>query len=148
MRYLFEDLIIMEKEGNELPPKEKQEAEALPPQPKPQIDPVVTGAVPEDPSAEFDMGLEEPKTPEEVMKDLGKVYVMKKTYAKLLAISNILDNYSDEKFDDVRVKVLETLDIFTVIVNNYDQFQDDVDKIIDVFIKFTVKATEELDRLT
>ncbi|MCK5016125.1 MAG: hypothetical protein KAS32_03555 [Candidatus Peribacteraceae bacterium] len=139
MKYLFKDLIIMEQEEEKLPPKE---VKVTPPAEAPAELPSEEMGV-----DEFGMEVEE-KTPEEVMKDLGKVYIMKKTYAKLLAISNILDSYSDDKFDDIREKVLETLDIFTVIVDNYDQFKDDVDQLISVFIKFTVKATEELDRLT
>ena len=90
----------------------------------------------------------EVEDPEEKLSDLDKVIRLKKIYVRLLAISNILDHYSDDEFDDLRNDILEALDLFHVIVSNFDNFRDKIDDIIDNFYKLLKSSISEVDKLT
>lgn len=86
--------------------------------------------------------------PEEQLSNVDKVYRLKKLYAKLLAISRIMDYYSDKSFDDLQKKVLESIDIFHIIVSNYDVFKDKINIIIKSFEQLLQKCVEEIEKLT
>lgn len=96
---------------------------------------------------------EEEEIPEEVdseeqLSTVDKVYRLKKIYAKLIAISRLLEYHSDEKFDDLRNEVLEAIDLFHIIVSNFDSFKDKIDDIIKSYYKLLQSSIEELERLS
>lgn len=86
--------------------------------------------------------------PEEQLSDVDKVYRLKKLYAKLLAVSKILDHYSDESFEDLQKKVLESIDIFHIIMSNYDVFKNKINPIIKSFERLLQTSVEEIEKLT
>lgn len=89
----------------------------------------------------------EEASPEEQLSDVDKVYRLKKLYAKLIAVSKILDNYSDVSFDDLQKKILEAVDLFHIIIFNYDVFKDKINPIIKSFEKLLEKAVNEIEML-
>jgi len=92
-------------------------------------------------------GTEEIDT-EEQLSTVDKVYRLKKIYAKLIAISRLLDYHSDSKFDDLRDKILEAVDLFHIIVSNFDSFKENIDNIIKSYYDLLQKSIEELEKLS
>lgn len=85
---------------------------------------------------------------EEQLSTVDKVYRLKKIYAKLIAISRLLEYHSDPKFDVLRNEVLEAIDLFHIIVSNFDSFKDKIDDIIKSYYKLLQTSIEELDKLS
>lgn len=85
---------------------------------------------------------------EDTLTTIDQAYRLKKIYSKLIAISKLLDYHADNKFDDLRDKIIESIDLFHIIVNNFDSFQDKIDDIIRSFYRLLQSATEELERLS
>jgi len=85
---------------------------------------------------------------EEQLSVVDKVYRLKKIYAKLIAISRILDYHSDSKFDALRDEILEAIDLFHILVSNFDSFKDKIDDIIKSYYKLLQTAIEELEKLS
>ena len=79
--------------------------------------------------------------------NIGRVYELKRVFSKLMALSNLLDTYSDVEFEEVSKQVLDALDLFNVISLNLDKFVDKIDNIIVEFYKFITSATAETERL-
>ena len=109
-----------EQMGQELPPQEGEEQE---------VD-IVPG-----------------ESAEEQVKNLGRIYMLKKVYAKLLTVSGYLDSVSEPRFDDLKRKVIEALDIFHVVVTNFDAFVDKIDDILSSVEGFLKLAVGELEKL-
>jgi len=86
--------------------------------------------------------------PEEQLSTVDQVYRLKKLYAKLIAVSRIMDHYSDESFEDLQKKILESIDLFHIIVSNYDVFKDKINIIIKSFEQLLQKSVEEIERLS
>lgn len=108
------------------------------------------GRTEEEPSAADDIeeAPEEEVDNEEQLSTVDKVYRLKKIYAKLIAISRLLEYHSDPKFDVLRNEVLEAIDLFHIIVSNFDSFKDKIDDIIKSYYKLLQTSIEELDKLS
>jgi hypothetical protein len=87
------------------------------------------------------------ENPEEELRIIDKAYILKKIYSRLIATSKILDYESGSEFDELKSKTLEAIDLFHIIVSNFDKFQDKLDEIIKGFYKFLEKIAEELDKI-
>lgn len=85
---------------------------------------------------------------EEQLSVVDKVYRLKKIYAKLIAISRILDYHSDAKFDVLRDEILEAIDLFHIVISNFDSFRDKIDDIIKGYYKLLQNTIEELEKLS
>ena len=85
---------------------------------------------------------------EEVISDLDKVFRLKKIYSRLISISKILDHHSDDKFEELRSDILEGIDLFHIIVSNFDNFKDSIDDIIESFYGLLKSSVKEIDKLT
>jgi len=79
--------------------------------------------------------------------DIGKVFVLKKIYAKLLSIDNLLKNYTDDKFVSLKKDVEEVIDMFHTVVSNIDKVKEDLDNYIKLFQDFTLNAIKKLDSI-
>lgn len=94
---------------------------------------------------------EDPKveeTPEEKINNLGRVFRLKKIYSRLISLSKILDNFSDVIYEDLKKKIIESIDIFHLIISNFDQFKDQIDDIINKYYNFLKNAVSELETLS
>lgn len=98
--------------------------------------------IPEEESPEAEEYGEEPPM------DIVKILALKKIYARLLSISDLVDAFSDERFDDIKDKILEATDDFHIIVKHLDQFKDKLDSIISAYGKFLVICAEEIEKLS
>jgi len=135
---LFEGLLLCIQEQNE---PEEEEAPVEGEEPEEEV---------EETEGTDEVGVdEEPvEDSEEQLSVVDQVYRLKKVYVKLLAISRILDYLSDIKYDDLRDKVLEAIDLFHIIVSNYENFRDKIDNIIKSYYRFLHSSVKELDRLS
>lgn len=149
---LFKDLLYLieqEEPEEEETPVEGEETE--------EIEDIEEVPPTEDEGEEPIEGSEEDELPEEdeeaidteeQLSTVDKVYRLKKIYAKLIAISRLLEYHSDEKYDTLRDEVLEAIDLFHIIVSNFDSFKDKIDDIIKSYYKLLQSSIEELERLS
>lgn len=79
---------------------------------------------------------------------LGRVFELKKIYARLLSISKLLDNYSNIEYNEVNKKVLQSLELFHVIALNLTSFKEKIDDIIVKFYEFVTKILEEIETIS
>jgi hypothetical protein len=106
-----------------------------------QIDPV-TG-MPVDP---YGMPIEEPLSPEEI----GKVYMLLKLHSRLDAMNRILAKLPDDKYNDVKLAIAEALELFRVVVSNYDSFKGEdgkLDNIIKKYRSFVSDVTDKIENI-
>ena len=94
--------------------------------------------------------VEPPMEPEEI----GKVYMLLKIHSRLEAICRLLDDLSDEKYNDIKQSVGETLELFKTIVVNFDSFKQTpdgkegkLDLIIDRYKEFIKNIADKLKNL-
>lgn len=145
---LFEGLLYFieqEKPEEEEAPIEGEETEKE----ETTVPEEVTGTEEEVPTTDKEEEIpEEGVDSEEQLSTVDKVYRLKKIYAKLIAISRLLEYHSDSKFDNLRNEVLEAIDLFHIIVSNFDSFKDKIDDIIKSYYKLLKSSIDELERLS
>ena len=99
----------------------------------------------------------QPKQPEEAMvgfeepldfTDIGKIYVLKKVYVKLLSIDNLLKNYTDEKYIKLKSDTDEAIDMFHTVVSNIDKVKENLDDYIKLFQDYTLNSIKKIDSLS
>ncbi len=87
-----------------------------------------------------DMGMGMGGMPGEVepltVKQIGRVYELKKVYARLTSIEKHLADVSDPEMIELRQNVGNALDLFKTITANFEQYKDDLDEIIVTYYKF------------
>ena len=90
-----------------------------------------------------DMGMGTPGEEEKkTSTELGRIYELKKIYARLTAIESYLGNESDPELLEVRKYVSQGIELFEVISSNFDSFKGKVDEIIIMYYKFLKEAYE------
>ena len=92
-------------------------------------------------------GIEAPE--DEVPKDpetLGKVYELKKIYARLASVESFLNDVSEPILLKLRNFVSEAIELFQLMLNNVDIFKDKLDDIIVLYYKFLSIVYELLRR--
>jgi len=77
-------------------------------------------------------GQEPPKTPPEI----GRIFELKKIYAKLLSIDSFLSTSSDPELLKLRSYVTKSIELFETLANNLDSFKPKIDETIVMFYKF------------
>jgi len=75
---------------------------------------------------------EEPKEP----KEIGRIYELKRIYARLVAIESQLSTSSDIILLKLRKKVSQSIELFELLASNLDSYKDKMDDIIIMFYKF------------
>lgn len=76
--------------------------------------------------------------------ELGKIYMLKKLYAKLIALDKLLDRFNEDKYSILKSNVAEAIEIFNAVVLNYDLFKENIDSIIKLYQKFVLRAVSQL----
>ena len=141
----FSDISSEEPVG-EVPP-DQIPPDALPGDPAAGIDPMAGGMGGMDPMAAgggMDMfGMPQPLDPSSI----GKVYILKKIYSRLLSVHSNLSYLGNPKFDEIKEVVNESLDHFKNIIRNFDQFKDKLDDIIVLFQKFLISVVNKVEEL-
>jgi hypothetical protein len=79
--------------------------------------------------------------------EIGKVYILKKIYIRLLAIDRKLLDFPNPKFDKIKNEVKEAIEIFHTMVSNIDKIKKDLDKYIRLFQEFIIKTIKTVESL-
>jgi len=95
-------------------------------------DPSMAGGDPNAMGGMGGMGMDAPKTANEI----GKIFELKKIYSRLLAIEEYLSFSSDEFLLKLRKFVGQSIDLFEILSANIDSFKDQIDDIIIIYYKF------------
>jgi len=141
-RSLEQKLEEQEKEKEQSAPEEVPEDPNMAEQPADQgmQDPNAMGMDPnmagQDPNAMgmqpgMDMGMMEPMTSSE----LGRVYELKKIYSRLTSIETYLVRTTDPEMLNLRKLISQAIDLFELVISNYQQYKDRIDEIIILFYK-------------
>jgi hypothetical protein len=77
-----------------------------------------------------------------VRRKIGTVQELKNIYSRLLTLDDLVDNYSHETFLEIKKTLTDALDLFHVIVINYENLTDVVDNIILDYYDFLLKISE------
>jgi hypothetical protein len=77
-------------------------------------------------------GEEEKKEP----KELGRIYELKKIYARLTSIESYLSDASEPSLLRLRSLVSQAIEMFEILASNIDQYKDKMDDIIVMYYKF------------
>jgi len=75
---------------------------------------------------------EEKKEP----KELGRIYELKKIYARLTSIESYLSDASEPSLLKLRSLVSQSIEMFEILASNIDQYKDKMDDIIVMYYKF------------
>lgn len=62
--------------------------------------------------------------------ELGRVYEMKKIYSRLSSVETLLARTTDESMQDVRKMVSQAIDLFELVISNFNQYKENIDEII------------------
>lgn len=79
---------------------------------------------------------EEPKTAGE----LGRIYELKKIYARLTSLESYLANESDPTLLKIRNLVSQSIELFEVVAANFDSYKEKLDEIIITYYKFLTEV--------
>ena len=149
----FEDIELKEQEA---PPVQKskqkpitdpntgevfQNPEAAAIDPNTSID-QSAGGMYQDPNAMGGMGLDKPKTAEEI----GRIFELKKIYSRLISVEEYLSFSPDEILITLRNYVSKCIELFETLISNVDAFKDQIDDIIVVFYKFLERVYAVINR--
>jgi hypothetical protein len=78
------------------------------------------------------MGEEEKKSPHE----LGRIYELKKIYARLTSIEGYLSSEADPELSEIRRFVSQSIELFEIVASNIDSYKDNMEEIIISYYKF------------
>jgi len=68
--------------------------------------------------------------------ELGRVYEMKKIYARLTSVEAYLSESTDQNLLELRRGVGKAINLFEVVITNISKFKDKIDPIIVTFYEF------------
>jgi hypothetical protein len=77
-------------------------------------------------------GEEPPKEP----KELGRIYELKKIYARLTSVEAYLSDASEPDLLKLRTLVSQSIEMFEILASNFDSYKDRLDEIIVMYYKF------------
>jgi len=76
--------------------------------------------------------------------DIGRMVELKKIYSRLMAISDFLKGKGDKRLLPIKKAVDDVIYLFEVIVNNFNQYKDNIDEIIVQYYKFIKEALKKI----
>ena len=86
--------------------------------------------------------------PEEVLDNLARIYQLKKINARLLTAEQFIRYFSDPKYDDLKEKMMKAIELFKIVVDNYNTVSDRLDDIIHSYERFLIDVAKELDKIS
>jgi len=76
--------------------------------------------------------------------DLGRLYLMKKIYVKLVSLRDNLKSLSSTELEESKDLINSAIEHFSDVVNNYELYKDKIDNILDIYQKFIVTICNEI----
>lgn len=67
---------------------------------------------------------------------IGRVYELKKIYSRLASVESYLSRAGNEQILQLRQYVAKAIDLFEVVMSNFDQYKDKIDEIIVQYYEF------------
>lgn len=67
---------------------------------------------------------------------LGRVYELKKIYSRLSSVESFLSRTTDDDILEIRKMVSNAIDLFELVISNFEQYKENVDEIIITYYKF------------
>ena len=92
--------------------------------------------------AGMDMGGDQEE--EKDSSELGRIYELKKIYARLTSIESYLGNESDQDLLKVRNYVSQGIELFEIVSANFGSYKDKLDEIIVMYYKFLLEVYKEV----
>lgn len=89
------------------------------------------------------MEQEEPKSSSEI----GRIYELKKIYARLTSIESYLGNESDTELLQIRNHVSQSIELFELVSSNFDSYKEKLDEIIVTYYKFLLEVYESVKKI-
>lgn len=83
-------------------------------------------------------GMEEEE--EKTATELGRLYELKKIYARLTSIESYLGNESDQNLLQIRNCVSKSIELFEIVSSNFNSYKDKLDEIIVMYYKFLMEV--------
>lgn len=78
---------------------------------------------------------------------VGRMYELKRIHYRLINIQTILDSYVDEKLEQIKDNVGRALELFKMVVDNYDKYESRVDDIILIYYDFLNQVYTKVNQL-
>jgi len=85
-------------------------------------------------------------TPPKTAEEIGRIFELKKIYARLIAVEEYLSFSPDEILIKLRSYVSKCIEMFETLISNIDSFKDQIDDIIVVFYKFLERVYSIINR--
>lgn len=79
--------------------------------------------------------------------NIGKVFILKKIYTRLISVQENLDKLCGAEFDEIKSHVSESIEHFQNVIKNFDQFKDKLDEIISLYQRFLVSVVNKVERI-
>ena len=141
----FEDLVVNDEEinfqdenANSNTPPQSPQVNELEDTEQTDSDPIIG----ENPDQAVDID------PEDVLDNLARVYQLKKINARLLTTEQFIRYFSDPKYDDLKEKILKAIELFKIVVDNYNTVSDRIDDIIHSYERFLIDVAKNLDKIS
>lgn len=75
---------------------------------------------------------------------IGRVYELKKIYSRLSSVESFLSRTTDDKILEIRKMVANAIDLFELVISNFQQYKDNIDEIIVMYYKFLKVVYESI----
>jgi len=82
------------------------------------------------------MGMEDPNEQKLTSSEIGKVFELKKIYARLISIESHLSSTTDTSLLQMRGIVAQAMELFETVIANFEQYKEQINEIIVTFYKF------------
>lgn len=75
---------------------------------------------------------------------LGRLYELKKIYSRLSSVEIFLSRTTDEKVLEIRKMVANAIDLFELVISNFEKYKDKIDEIIVTYYEFLKVVYESI----
>jgi len=75
---------------------------------------------------------------------VGRMYELKRIHYRLVTIQNHLDTYTDEKLVRIKDYVGRSLELFKIVIDNYDKYEQQIDDIILQYYDFIANVYDNV----
>jgi hypothetical protein len=81
-------------------------------------------------------GMGAPEEELKSVKEIGRIYELKKIYARLTSLESFLAHESDEVLLNTRTLISQSIELFYVVASNLESYKENLDEIIVMYYKF------------
>ena len=78
------------------------------------------------------------------LEQIGRVYELKQLYNRLISIRNHISIFVEDEFDEIKKILSKAIDLFDIVINNYNQYDDKIDDIIVMYYNFISAVYEDV----